>query len=434
MSSFILHPSSSILPKRRVVLTGTGVVTPIGLDLPSFADNLLAGRGGVTRIASFDPSALPVQIGGEVRGFDPRNYLDKKDRKSLKMMVRTIQFAVASARLALEDAGLAAGSFDPARFGIAFGTGTIPGDPVDIGPAAQVAFDESNGHVDLARWGRDAIGTIPPMWMLNHVPNMPACHVSILNNLQGPNNTITQSDAAGLLALGEGLGVIRRDAADLMLAGGSDTRTNPISMIRYCHFGRLSKRNDDPEHACRPFDRDRDGQVVGEGAGAVVLEERGHALRRGARVRAEVLGFGAAFDRQRDGRGLARAVRAALADAGVSVAQLDHVNAHAAGAVVEDAWEARGLREAVGDVPVLAVKSYLGNLGPGGSTAELAASLVALERGTVPATRNYRHPDPACAVNVIREARPVVRDCVLKVACTERGQCAAVVLRRPQGG
>jgi 3-oxoacyl-[acyl-carrier-protein] synthase II len=417
---------------RRVVLTGTGVVTPIGLDLSSFADNLLAGRGGIARLGSFDPAALPVRIGAEVHGFDPRNYLEKKDRKALKMMVRTIQFAVAAARMALEDAGLTPGNFDPARFGIAFGTGTIPGDPVDIGPAAQAAFDESLGHIDLERWGRDALPTIQPMWMLNHVPNMPACHVSILNNLQGPNNTITQSDAAGLLALGEALGVIRRDAADLMLAGGSETRTNPISLVRYSLFGRLSRRNDDPEHACRPFDRDRDGQVLGEGGGVVVLEDRSHALRRGARIRAEVLGFGAAFDRHRDGRGLARAIGAALADAGVAPGRLDHVNAHAAGAVVEDAWEARGLCEAVGDVPVLAVKSYLGNLGPGGSAAELAASLVALERGTVPATLNCEHPDPDCPVNVIRAARLLDRDCVLKVACTESGQCAAVVLRRPQ--
>ena len=420
------------LSPRRVVLTGTGVVTPIGLDLSSFAESLLAGRGGIGPLHSFDASALPVRFGGEVRDFDPRNYLDKKDRKSLKMMVRTIQLAVAASRMALADAGLAGGGPDPARFGIVFGTGTIPGDLADMGPAAQVAYDESVGHIDLKRWGRDAIPIIQPMWMLNHVPNMPACHVSILNNLQGPNNTITQSDAAGLLALGEALRVIQRDSADLMLAGGSDTRTNAITLARYNLFGRLSQRNDDPEHACRPFDRDRDGQVLGEGAGVLVLEERGHALRRGARIDAEVLGFAAAFDRCRNGTGLARAVRAALAQAGLGPDQLDHVNAHAGGAIVEDAWEARGLREAVGDVPMLAVKSYLGNLGPGGSTTELAASLVALRRGTVPATLNYRHPDPGCPVKVLGEARPLARSAVLKVACTERGQCAAVVLARSE--
>jgi 3-oxoacyl-[acyl-carrier-protein] synthase II len=416
--------------QRRVVVTGTGVVTPIGLDLSSFAESLLAGRGGIGLLSSFDASALPHRIGGEVQGFDPRNYLEKKDRKALKMMVRTIQLAVAASRMALQDAGLPPGSFDPARFGLSFGTGTIPGEMTDIGLAAQIAFDQSAGRIDLQRWGREAISTIQPMWMLNHVPNMPACHVSILNDLQGPNNTITQSDSASLLALGEAVRVISRDAADLMLAGGSDTRTNAISMVRHGLFGQLSCRNDDPEHACRPFDRDRDGQVVGEGGGVLVLEEREHALRRGARIRAEILGFAAAFDRRRDGSGLAHAVRSALAQAGVNPEQLDHVNAHAASAVVEDAWEARGLREAIGDVPVLAVKSYLGNLGPGGSVTELAASLVALERGTVPATLNYQHPDPACPVNVIRIPRPVQRDYILKVACTERGQCAAAVLRR----
>jgi 3-oxoacyl-[acyl-carrier-protein] synthase II len=340
---------------------------------------------------------------------------------------------VAGARLALADAGLTPGAVDPTRFGVSFGTGTVPGELVELGPAARAAFDEEQQRVDLAHWGRDGLPVIQPMWMLNHVPNMPACHVSILNDLQGPNNTITQSDAASLLALGEGVRAIGRDAADLMLAGGSETRTNAVTVVRYYLFTRLSRRNDDPAAACRPFERDRDGQVLGEGAGVLVLEEREHARRRGARIYAEVLGFGAAFDRPRDGTGLARAVREALAQADITPAQLDHVNAHAAGTLVEDAWEARGLREAVGDVPVLAVKSYLGNLGPGGSTAELAASLVAFESGTVPATLNYQQPDPGCPVQVIRTPRPVERDCVLKVACTERGQCAAVVLRRERG-
>ncbi len=415
---------------RRVVLTGIGVVTPLGLDLPSFTEALLAGRSGIGPFRSFDASALPVRFGGEVPGFDPRAFLEKKERKALKMMVRTSQLAVAGARLALADAGLAPGAVDPTRIGVSFGTGTVPGELVELGPAARAAFDAEQGRVDLARWGRDGLPIIQPMWMLNHVPNMPACHVSILNDLQGPNNTITQADAASLLALGEGLRVIGRGGADVMLAGGSETRTNAITVVRYSLFSRLSRRNDDPAAACRPFERDRDGQVLGEGAGVLVLEEREHARRRWARIRAEVLGFGAAFDRHRDGTALARAVREALSAANVTPAQLDHVNAHAAGVPVDDAWEARGLREAVGDVPVLAVKSYLGNLGPGGSTAELAASLVAFQRGTVPATLNCDHPDPACPVNVIRTPRPVQRDCVLKVACTERGQCAAVVLRK----
>ncbi len=414
--------------QRRVVVTGIGVVTPIGIGLPAFRDALASGRGGVRELRGFDASALPVRIGAEVEGFDPRNYLEKKDRKSLKMMTRTIQLAVAAARLALEDAGIAPGTLEPERFGVSAGTGTIPGELIDIAPAAQASYDEAAQRADLRRWGRDGLPLIVPTWMLNHVPNMPASHVSILNNAQGPNNTITQSDVASLLALAEAVRVLRRDAADVMLTGGGDTRVGPLAMLRYRLFGQLSRRNDDPGRACRPFDRDRDGQVSGEGGGMLVLEELEHARRRGARVVAGVLGTAATFDAGRTGAGLARAARLALERAGITADDLDHVNAHAGGWVEEDAWEARGLREAVGDTPVLAAKSYFGNLGAAADVVELAASLAAAG-GVVPATLNCESADERCPVNVLRAPRPPRKRCVLKTGCTERGQCAAVVLR-----
>jgi 3-oxoacyl-[acyl-carrier-protein] synthase II len=215
-----------------------------------------------------------------------------------------------------------------------------------------------------------------------------------------------------------------------MLAGGADTRVAPIAMIRHGLFDQLSRRHDEPEKACRPFDLHRDGTVLGEGAGLLLLEEREHALRRGAPIRAELLGFGSAFDRGRTGAGLARAVRAALAEANVTPDQIDHINAHGAGTRPDDAWEARGLREALGDMPVVGFKGYLGNLGSGASTVELAASLLALEDGTLPGTLNHDEADPECPVNVAREPRPVRRPCVLKVSCTEMGQCAALVVRK----
>jgi 3-oxoacyl-[acyl-carrier-protein] synthase II len=415
---------------RRVVVTGIGVVTPIGLGCASFARSLAEGRTGIRAIRSFDATALPVRIGAEIDGFDAKDYLDRRERKSLKMMTRTVQLAVAGARLALQDAGADPAELDAPRFGVSFGTGTIPGELADLGPAARASRDEQGGQTDLRRWGCDSIPLIPPMWMLNHVPNMPACHMAILTGAQGPNNTITQSDAASLLALAEAVRVVRRDAADVLLAGGADTRVNPISLVRYSLFGRLSTRNNDPARACRPFDRRRDGQVLGEGAGVLLLEELGHARRRNARIYAEVLGVGAAFDRGRTGTGLARAVRAALTEAGIGPEDLDHVNAHAAGCTEEDAWEARGLSAAVGEVLVLAVKSYLGNLGAGAGTTELAASLLALSGGMVPGTLNHDEPAPDCPVHVLRQPRPARLPCVLKVACTEQGQCAAVVVRR----
>ncbi len=210
--------------QRRVVLTGIGVICPLGLDARSFALALQAGQSGVRAIRSFDTSALPVRIGSEIDNFDPRDYLEKKDRKQLKMMVRTIQLAVAAARRAVDDSRLVPTGIDPARFGVCIGTGTIPGELADLGPAGQASLDGQTGKIDMRRWGRDGLPIIPPMWMLNHVPNMPACHVSILHNAQGPNNTITQSDAASLLALGEAVRIVRRGTAEVMLAGGADTR------------------------------------------------------------------------------------------------------------------------------------------------------------------------------------------------------------------
>jgi 3-oxoacyl-[acyl-carrier-protein] synthase II len=418
---------------RRAVLTGVGVVTPLGRDLGSFWAALRDGRSGIRPIRSFDARALPVRFGGEVDGFDVKDYLDKKDRKRLSTMsARTIQLAVAGARLALDDAAVDRERLDPTRFGVEFGGGTIPGELADLGPAAQVSLGQGGRRVDLQKWGAEGLAQIQPMWMLSHVPNMPACHVSILSNAQGPNNTITQTDVGGLLALGEACRIIGRDGADLFLVGGADTRMNPVSLVRQCLISKLSRRNDAPEKACRPFDRNRDGIVLGEGAGVLVLEELEHARRRGARIYAEVTGFGAAFDPDRSGRGLARAVRAALAEAQVEPHDLDHVSAQGQSGVDSDAWEARGLCKALGAaaVPVFAAKSYFGHLGAGSGTTELAASVLALAHGLLPATLNYETPDPTCRVAVAREPRLVRRPYFLKVGVTELGQCAAVVCRK----
>ena len=286
---------------------------------------------------------------------------------------------------------------------------------------------------------------LTPLWLLKYLPNMPASHVSMLHNAQGPNNSITENDVAGLLAMGESYRILKRDQADFFLVGGAESRINALTLIRLCLFEPMSRRNDAPEKACRPFDRNRDGIVLGEGAGVFVMEELEHAKRRGARILAEVVGFGAAYDHKKDGRGLARAIRAALHDAGIGPDEIDHVNAHGLGARRgllaglgardADAWEAQGLREVFGGckepVPAFAPKSYLGNLGAAGSTTELIASVLALQHGTVPATLNYEEADPDCPISVIAGApRPMQRQHVLKVSLTRLGQCAALVLRK----
>lgn len=420
---------------RRVVLTGLGVVSPVGIGREAFAASLRAGQGGIRALQHIDTAGLPVRIGAAIDGFNPRDYIDKKDRKQLKMMVRTIQLAVAGARLALRDAMLEPDKYDPDRLGIVMGTGTIPGELIDLGPAAHASYDAAARRVDLARWGRDGLPAIPPTWMLNHVPNMPACHAAILNDARGPNNTITQSDVAGVLAIGEACRLLRGGRADLVLAGGADTRVNAMTLVRYYRFSQLSTRNDTPGRACRPFDQERDGQVLGEGAGVVLLETLAHARARGAHIDAEVIGFASGHDRGRSGDGLARVVRTALAAAGVRDQDIDHVNAHAPATRDDDAWEARGIHAAFGKVPVpvVALKSYFGSIGPGAGVIELTGSVLAMHDGTLPGTLNHERTDPACPVHVVRTPRPIERPYFLKIACTERGQCAAVVLRRWEG-
>ncbi len=416
------------VPRRRAVLTGIGAITPLGLDLPTIRAALREGRNGIGPIHSFDASAFPVRFAGEVVGFDARQYLDKKDRKRLSMMPRTIQFAVAAAKLALDDAGLDPATLDPTRFGVEIGAGTIPSDPGDLGPASRVGRDAA-GAADVLKWGELGLPLIPPTWMLKYVPNMLACHVSISYNAQGPNNTITQTEAASLLALGEAYRILERGGADVFLVGGADTRVNPVSIVRQFKFHTLSQRNETPEKACRPFDRARDGLVLGEGGAMFVLEEMKHALRRGARIHGEVIGFGAAFDRGGDGMGVARAVQKALAEAEIHPDELDHVNAHGDSTRAGDAREARGLCAALGtSVPVFAAKSYIGDLGAGGSAVELAVSLLALADGVLPATLNYEEGDPDCPLKVVREPRPILQPYFLKIARTDLGQCAAVVI------
>jgi 3-oxoacyl-[acyl-carrier-protein] synthase II len=423
---------------RRAVLTGLGVVTPVGLDLASYWDALRAGRSGVKPLTLFDARHLPCRIAGQIDGFDAKSYLDKKDRKSLKMMSRSIQLAVAAAQQALDDSGVDKARLDPARFGVEFGAGLIATELDELAPAAAVSANCQPGVVDLEKWGEQGLPTMPPLWMLKYLPNMLACHVSILHNAQGPNNTITESEISGLLALGEAYRILTRGGADFFLAGGADSKLNPLSLVRHNLFLPLSRRNDAPEKASRPFDRRRDGEVLGEGAGVLVVEELEHARQRGARIYGEVVGFAAAFDARRDGSGLARAARNALAEAGITPGDLDHVNAQGYSAAEADVWEARGLQELLGtgDVPVsvFAAKSYFGNLGAGGGTTELTASVLALHHGHLPGTLNYEEPDPACPVAVVAGAgRPTGKPYALKVGFTEMGQCAAVVVRKWEG-
>ena len=417
---------------RRVVLTGIGVTSSIGLGAASFWDSLSHGRSGIKPITAFDTTGLSTRIGGQINDFDAKKYIDKKDRKSLRIMARAIQLAVAAAQLALDDSKIDKNKLDPTRFGVEFGAGLMPTDLDELVGASRASTNGQAGVADLKLWGEQGLPAIPPLWMLKYLPNMHACHVSILHNAQGPNNSITESDVAGLLALGEANRILRRGQADFFLVGGADSKINPLSMVRQCLFGHLSRRNEPAAQACRPFERRRDGTILGEGSAVLAVEDLGYAQKRGAAIYGEIIGFGAAFDRGCSGKGLARAIRAALAQANVSPDDIGHINANGLSSVHADAWEAKGIREAFGDrkTPVWAAKSYFGNMGSGGPLVECAGSLLAVKHGLLPATLNYEEADPMCPITVNRTSRLLTNPVFLKIAFTEMGQCAAVVCRK----
>jgi 3-oxoacyl-[acyl-carrier-protein] synthase II len=349
------------------------------------------------------------------------------------MMARPIQMAVSAAQRALDDGAVDKTKLDKTRFGVVSGAGLIPTDLGDVADAAKVSVPHQATRVDLDLWGEQGLPVIPPLWMLKYLPNMLACQISILHDAQGHNNSITEGDVASLLALGEAYRLLQRDRADFFLVGGAESKMNPLSLTRQCLYEHISKRNDAPEKACRPFDRKRDGLVLGEGGCMLVVEDLQHAQRRGARIYAEVVGFGSAFDHRHDGAGVARSIRAALDEARIGPDQVDHINAHGLSTPDSDVWEARSLHEVFGrhTPPVFAPKSYLGNFGAAASTTELAFSLLALRHGQVPPTLNYEQPDPQCLLNVIAGTpRPVSKPYVLKLNFTQVGQCAAVVLRK----
>ena len=232
---------------RRAVFTGLGVLSPMGLDLASFWNGLIEGRSGVKPISLFDASEFSVKIAGELPGFDAKSFFEKKDRKSLKMMARPIQIGVGCANVCMKDAGMERGKIDPTRFGIEFGSSMVPTEVEDLISASQAAYRESDNEVDLKKWGTESIPTLSPLWMLKFLPNMVACHVSILHDAQGPNNSITETDAAGLLAIGEAFRILRRDQADFFLCGGADSKLNVLELrvtacSRSCHNAIMTRR------------------------------------------------------------------------------------------------------------------------------------------------------------------------------------------------
>jgi len=415
---------------REIVITGVGVVSPIGIGCDAFWQSLAAGESGIRPVDLFDASSLRVRFGGQIPDFDPKQYV--RPRKSLKVMSREIQIGFAAADLALADAAIAEGTLEPERFGVVFGNDMIYADLEDLEQTYRRSIRD--GQFDFQLWSEAIHEEVHPLWLLKHLPNMTASHVAIAHDARGPNNSIVLGDVSGLLAIAEAASVISRGWADVMLAGGTGCRLHPTALVARGD-ALLSHRADDYRAACRPFDRDRDGMVNGEGAGVIVLEAREHAERRGATIRGVLAATAARCEprARRDGltgSSLRKAIRAVCDAAGLAPRDVGHVNAHGVSTVEMDRAEARAIAAELGDVPVTAPKSFFGHMGAGGGAVELAASILGLARGLVLPTLNYRVPDPECPVNVVHgeplAGRPAT---AVKVNVCSTGQAAAIAIR-----
>jgi 3-oxoacyl-[acyl-carrier-protein] synthase II len=347
-------------------------------------------------------------------------------------MARTVQMGLVAAHMAFKDAGLEVGKIDPERAGVEFGSGMVASELDDLGRASRVSMTGPEGPVSLGVWGEGGMREIPPLWMLKYLPNMPSCHVSITLDLRAPSNTITQSDSASLMALGEAHRIIQRDTADVMVVGGTESKMNPLSQTRHNLFQPLSRRNDDPENAHRPFDKDRDGSVLGEAAAAFILEDLEHAKRRGAKILAELAGFACGFDRARDGVMMAKVIRTALQRAGARTEEVDHVGAQGLATEASDPWEAKAIYDVFGPkVPVWTCKGNIGSSGAAAGAVEVLGEILTLSRGQLPPTRNCDNVDPACAIQVHRDGvRPVNKPYVVKLNFTDKGQVGVAVLKK----
>ncbi len=425
---------------QRAVITGLGIVSPLGIGWEPFESGLRAGKSGVAPITLIPASAIPGHIGGEARDFNDETAKSKwlkSQRKNLKVMSREIQMALTSAIVGIEQSGLNMADLEHERVGVEFGSNQMYSPPDVLQDPAFACSDEKL-NFDLSRWGATGLGKMEPLWLLKYLPNMPSCHISILADARGPSNSLTMIEASGNVSIGEAIRIMRRGQADVMITGATGTRTASIKALHARMYDELANfPGEPPETWSRPFDATRNGQVLGEGAVTIILETEAHAAARGAKVYGTILGTGSACVVERSGKpnfqlALVNAARAAFRDAGIGPDDVGHVNAFGLSDRVADAAEAAAIHDLFGArgaaIPVTAFKSYFGNSGAGSGPLELIASLVGLQTGEVLPTLNYRTPDPACQLNVIHGSPArVVNKVFLKLSLTCMGQASALL-------
>ena len=409
--------------RKRVVITGMGVMSPLGQSVDEYWSGLIEGRSGIGPMTLADPAEFPCKIAGEVTGFDARQYID---RKEARRMARFSQLAVSAAGLALEDSGINLSNEDPERLGVVMGTG-VGGFPET----------EENARVLVDRGGM----RISPYFIPMILPNMAAANVSRIFSLRGYTSTIITACAAGNQGIGEGAEAIRRGAADVVLGGGCEAGICHLGLGGFNVIKALSRNNDVPVAASRPFDAKRDGFVPAEGAGILVLESLEHAVGRGANILAEIVGYAASSDAlhavapDEEGAGAARAVRWALENAAIGPDEVDYVNAHGTSTPLNDLSETRAIKRAFGaqayKTPISSTKSMIGHALGGAGALEAVACIKTILTGRIHPTINYENPDPECDLDYVpNESREGQVDTVLSNGFGFGGQNACLVFRR----
>lgn len=424
--------------RRRVVVTGMGCITPLGVRVEELWKNLVAGASGVGPTTVFDASRFPTKISAEVRDWDITDEGEKAE--DWQYCGRHTKFAAGAALQAMRDAGLPRGlESDPTRLGIYLGSGEGQ-QAFDAFTSMMMAAIEGD-TLDVAKFTKLGLETLHPLTEVEQEPNMPAGHLAALFDAQGPNLNCLTACAASSQAIGEAVEIVRRGEADVMLSGGCHSMIHPFGVTGFNLLTALSTRNDEPTRASRPFDNERDGFVLGEGAAMVVLEELEHALKRGAKIHGEVVGYGSTADAYRitdthpEGRGAAACIRMALEDAGLGLDGIDYINAHGTSTDVNDKVETLAIKKVFGEraskIPVSSTKSMMGHLIAAAGATELIVCLLAIRDGLLPPTINYENPDPNCDLDYVpNQVRKGKCDRALSNSFGFGGQNIALIVSR----
>jgi 3-oxoacyl-[acyl-carrier-protein] synthase II len=413
--------------RRRVVVTGMAAITPLGSSLDSTWQAMMESRSGIGPITLFDASELASRIAGEVKDFDPQKYFEPRDSKRLD---RAGQMGIAAAQDAFADAKLDESSIEPERSGVIFSSGI--GGIITLEQQFELMFER--GPTRLSPF-------LIPMF----VPNLIAGQISIRLGLKGPSSCVVTACAASAHAIGDAAELIRRGAADVVIAGGVEAAICRLGVGGFCSMKALSTRNDEPERACRPFDKNRDGFVIAEGAAALVLEDRERALRRGANIYAELIGYGMSSDAHHvtapdpTGDGAARCMTAAMQDSGIAPEDIDYINAHGTSTPYNDGIETMAIKKALGEAaystPVSSTKSMTGHLLGAAGALEAAVSIMAIRTGTIPPTINLDEPDPECDLDYVpHKPRKAKVDVAMTNSFGFGGHNACLIFARHEAG